>query len=71
VTTIAQLVKNGRKRLVTKTKSPALKSCPRKGSLYQGLHDYAEKAELGFEEGGKGEAYQCYGSHRVYPWCRT
>jgi small subunit ribosomal protein S12 len=30
VPTIAQLVKNGRKSLVTKTKSPALKSCPQK-----------------------------------------
>ena len=28
--TIAQLVKHGRKRLITKTKSPALKSCPQK-----------------------------------------
>ena len=28
--TIAQLVKHGRKSLVTKTKSPALKSCPQK-----------------------------------------
>ncbi len=28
--TIAQLVKNGRKRIERKTKSPALKSCPQK-----------------------------------------
>ena len=28
--TIAQLVKNGRKRVESKTKSPALKSCPQK-----------------------------------------
>lgn len=28
--TIAQLVKNGRKKLNVKTKSPALKSCPQK-----------------------------------------
>ena len=28
--TIAQLVKQGRKSIVTKTKSPALKSCPQK-----------------------------------------
>jgi len=30
VPTIAQLVKNGRKQLERKTKSPALKSCPQK-----------------------------------------
>jgi len=30
VPTIAQLVKNGRKQLEKKTKSPALKSCPQK-----------------------------------------
>ncbi len=41
------------------------------GSLHQGLHDYAEKTELGLEEGCKGQAYECDGSHGIYPRSRA
>ena len=70
--TIAQLVKTWPQKLSNKDQEPCIEVMPpEKGSLHQGLYDYAEKTELGFEEGCKGETYKCDGSHCIYPWRRT
>ena len=65
--TIAQLVRKGREKVESKTKSPALRRCPQQErSMCEGLHNNSEKAELSPEKSCKGKTYECDGSYSIY-----
>ena len=47
MTTINQLVRKGRERVVKRTTTPALRGAPQTWHLYPRLHEHAQEAELG------------------------
>ena len=57
--TISQLIRKGRKKIVTASKSRALDACPQKRGVCTRVYTTTpKKAELCFEKSGEGEIDQ-------------
>ncbi len=66
--TINQLVRKGRRKVVVKTKSPALKGAPqRRGVCVQVMTRTPKKPNSALRKVAKGPPHQRPGNHRLHP----